>query len=90
MNCNLTPDEIKEVKTKFSAWLEVQDEKKALADSEKELKKDVAEVIDGKVGDAGKLFKALKQLYDGEENDLDEIGSVLDCIRNNGSDEDDA
>lgn len=90
MNCNLTPDEIKEVKTKFSAWLEVQDEKKALADSEKELKKDVAEVIDGKVGDAGKLFKALKQLYDGEENDLDEIGSVLDCIRNNGSGGDDA
>ena len=85
MNCNLTPDEITQVKAKFSAWLELQDEKKALSDAEKDIKKQAAEIIDGKVTDAGKLFKAMKQIYDGEDNDLDEIGSVLECIRANGA-----
>lgn len=87
MNCNLTPEEIKDVKTKFSAWLEIQGEKKELADAEKDIKKEVADIIDGKIGDAGKLLKALKQIYDGVDNNLDEIGAVLECIRSNGSEE---
>lgn len=86
MNCNLTPEEIKDVKTKFSAWQEIQGEKKELSEAEKDIKKEAAEIIDGKVSDVGKLFKALQQLYDGVDNDLDEIGAVLECIRSNGTD----
>ncbi len=87
MNCNLTVEEIKEIKTKFSAWQELQSEKKALSEAEKDIKKDTASIIDGKVGDVGKLFKAMQQIYDGVENDLDEVGAVLECIRSNGSDD---
>lgn len=88
MNCNLTVEEIKEIKTKFSAWQELQSEKKALSEAEKDIKKDTASIIDGKTGDVGKLFKAMQQIYDGVENDLDEVGAVLECIRSNGSDDD--
>lgn len=85
MNCNLSPDEIKKVKTKFAAWQELQGEKKELSEAEKDVKNQAAEIIDGKVADVGKLFKAMQQMYDGVDNDLDEIGSVLECIRSNGS-----
>lgn len=88
MNCNLTVEEIKEVKAKFSAWMELQDEKKELSDAEKSIKQDAAEIIDGKASDVGKLFKAMKQIYDGLDNDLDEVGAVLECIRSNGATED--
>lgn len=88
MNCNLSPNEIKDVKTKFSAWQELQGEKKELSDAEKDIKKQAAEIIDCKVGDVAKLFKAMQKLYDGEENELDEIGSVLECIRSNGESDD--
>ena len=85
MNCNLTPDEITQVKTKFAAWQELQGEKKELSDAEKDIKKQAAEIIDGKVTDVAKLFKAMQQIEDGLDNDLDEVGAVLECIRSNGS-----
>jgi hypothetical protein len=88
MNYNLTAEAIKEIKTQFAAWLELQDEKASLAEAEKDCKTKAASIFEGKVGDAGKLFKAMKKMYDGEENELDELGSVLECIRSNGADED--
>lgn len=48
MNYNLTKEKIKEVKVQFESFLEIQDEKKALAEAEKETKEKVAEIIDGK------------------------------------------
>lgn len=85
LKCNLSPDEIAQVKISFSAYEELVSRKKELAEEEKAIKADVANVIDGKIGDAGKLLKAMLQQYQNGENDLDEVGAVLDCIRNNGS-----
>ena len=85
LKCNLSPNEITKVKTSFSAYEELVSRKKELAEEEKAIKSDVANVIDGKIGDAGKLLKAMLQQYQNGENDLDEVGAVLDCIRNNGS-----
>ena len=85
LKCNLSPDEIAQVKTSFSAYEELVSRKKELAEEEKAIKADVANVIDGKIGDAGKLLKAMLLQYQNGENDLDEVGAVLDCIRNNGS-----
>lgn len=85
LKCNLSLDEIAQVKTSFSAYEELVSRKKELAEEEKAIKADVANVIDGKIGDAGKLLKAMLQQYQNGENDLDEVGAVLDCIRNNGS-----
>lgn len=89
MKCNLGFEEIKDIKTQFTAWMELEDEKAQLAEAEKDCKKRVATIIEAKVGDAGKLFKAMKKMYDGEDNELDELGSVLDCIRSNGNDDED-
>ena len=89
MNYNLSAEAIKEIKTQFSAWMELQDEKKALAEAEKDCKTKAAAIFEGKVGDAGKLFKAMKKMYDGEDNELDELGSVLECIRSNGQEDED-
>ena len=84
MRCNLTPDEITQVKTKYEAWLELQDEKKALSEADKKIREEASEVFEGKASDATKLFKAMKAEENGEDNDLDEIGSVFECIRTNG------
>ena len=89
MNYNLSAEAIKEIKTQFSAWMELQDEKKSLAEAEKDCKTKAAAIFEGKVGDAGKLFKAMKKMYDGEDNELDELGSVLECIRSNGPEDED-
>lgn len=88
MNNNLTQEDIKKLKTQFSAWMDIQDEKKQLSDSESDLKGEAAKILDCKKPLVAKLFKAMKQEYDGEENDLDEAGSILELIRANGSDED--
>lgn len=85
LKCNLSESEVKELKSKFNGWLELEDEKKALSDSEKDLKKDAAEIIEGKVKDINLLFKSMRDMYNGSENDLDEVGGVLEAIRANGN-----
>lgn len=85
LNCNLDEEDIKKVKAQFTAWLELEDEKGPINDGQKEIKKTVAEIIGGKTKDATALFKAMKQLNDGGDTDLDEVGGVLECIRSNGS-----
>lgn len=88
MNCNLTSEQIKELKAKFSAWMELQSEKKELNESDKDIRSQAAEIFEGKASDCAKLFKAMQKMYDGQENELDELGSVLECIRANGSNND--
>lgn len=84
LNCNLTPDQISEIKVKFEAYKELYERKKELSEEEKSIKGDVAKIIEGKQGDAGKLLKAMLQQWENGENDLDEVGAVLECIRSNG------
>lgn len=81
MNCNLTDEQVKDIKAQFSAYSELQDEKRALAEAEKDCKEKVAEIIDGKIGDAGKLLKLMLKLSDGAEDDLGEISLISDRIR---------
>ena len=45
MNYNLTKEKIKEVKVQFESFLEIQDEKKALAEAEKETKEKGAYIL---------------------------------------------
>lgn len=85
MRYNFSEDEIKEIKTQFRAWQEIQGEKKELSAAEADTKEKVAEIIEGKKGDVGKLFKAMQQIEDGLDNDLDEVGAVLEAVRSNGS-----
>lgn len=84
MRCNLSPDEIKQIRTNYEAWVELQDEKKALSEADKDVREKAAEIFEGKAGDATKLFKAMLAEESGKDNELDEIGSVFECIKANG------
>lgn len=80
MNYNLTKEKIKEVKAQFESFLEIQDEKKALAEAEKDTKEKVAEIIDGKKGDASKLLKLMLKKYNSNLEVEEDIWSLLELI----------
>lgn len=82
---NLDPTEIEQIKAKFSAYRELRDRKKELSDEEKAIKQDVAHIIEGKIKDANLLLKSLTQQWENGENDVDEVGSVMEIIRANGT-----
>ena len=89
MEYNLTKEKIKEIKTQFENFLEIQDEKKALAEAEKNTKEKVAEIIDGKKGDASKLLKLMLKKYNSDLEDEEDIWSLLELITspNNSNEE---
>lgn len=80
MEYNLTKEKIKEIKVQFENFLEIQDEKKALAEAEKNTKEKVADIIDGKKGDASKLLKLMLKKYNSDLEDEEDIWSLLELI----------
>lgn len=90
MNYNLTKEKIKEIKVQFESFLELQDEKKALSEAEKDTKEKVAEIIDGKIGDASKLLKLMLKKYNSSLESDQDVWSLLELITspNNSEDED--
>lgn len=90
MNYNLNAQDKKLVKAQFSAWLELQDEKKELADAEKAAKEAVKGVLDCKIGQVGKLFKLMQKYYNGAAEDEEDIWAVMENIRSEDEEEDEA
>lgn len=90
MNYNLNAQDKKLVKAQFSAWLELQDEKKELADAEKAAKEAVKDVLDCKIGQVGKLFKLMQKYYNGAAEDEEDIWAVMENIRSGDDEEDEA
>lgn len=89
MNYNLNTQDKKLVKAQFSAWLELQDEKKELADAEKAAKEAVKNVLDCKIGQVGKLFKLMQKYYNGAAEDEEDIWAVMENIRSGDDEEED-
>lgn len=87
MNYNLSDEDKKIVKGQFACWQELQGEKKSIAEAEKASKEKVAEVLDCKIGAAGKLFKLLQKKYDGSSEDED-IWTVIDSLFGGSEEED--
>jgi hypothetical protein len=85
MNVNLTPDQAKAAKEIFSKYQEVNDRKKELSAEEKGLKENLSKIIEGSVGDAGKVLKAMLVMFEDGENPLDDICNVIDVIKNDGA-----
>lgn len=84
MNYNLTSEQWSELKIKFSAWQELQERKKELAEENKAICKDAAAIFEGKATDASKLFKNLNQKYEGEEPEAFTISSLIEQMEANG------
>ena len=87
MNYNLNAQDKKTVKAQFSAWLEIQDEKKELADAEKAAKEAVKDILDCKLGQVGKLFKLMQKYYNGAAEDEEDIWAVMESIRSSDSED---
>lgn len=79
-NLNLTPEQISEIKVFFDQWQEVQTRKKELTAENKQICIDAAKVFDGKQTDAGKLFKNMLQLCEGEDAEANNISLLLDRL----------
>ena len=91
MEYNLTKEDKDIIKAQFSAWQEIQDEKKALSEAEKGSKEKVKEILDCKIGTVGKLFKLMQKRYNGDDEEED-IWSLIELIaspNNSDTDEED-
>jgi hypothetical protein len=82
MNLNLNDEQVRELKQKFDAWMEIQERRKELSEENKAVCADAARIIEGKNSDAGKLFKNMKLLYDGEDAEANNISILLERIGN--------
>ena len=85
LKASLTPEEIEDIKDKFDAYMEIKNRKKELTDEEKAIKQSVADIIEGKLKDASLLMKTMAQQYENGENDVFEVGSVMELIQSNGA-----
>lgn len=88
MNYNLSAEDKKKVKNQFSAWMELQDEKKSLAEAEKATKETVKDVLDCNLSQVGKLFKLMQKYYNGSAEEEEDIWSVMESIRSSDAEED--
>lgn len=88
MNCNLNAQDKKKVKAQFSAWLELQDEKKEISEAEKSAKETVKDILDCKIGQVGKLFKLMQKYYNGAAEDEEDIWAAMESIRSGDAEED--
>ena len=80
MNLNLDDEQVRELKQKFDAWMEIQERRKELSDENKAVCSDAARIIEAKNSDASKLFKNMKLLYDGEDAEANNISLLLERI----------
>ena len=88
MNYNLSAEDKKKVKNLFNSWLEVQDEKKALSEAEKDTKETVKDILDCKLSQVGKLFKLMQKYYNGAAEEEEDVWSVMESIRSSDAEED--
>jgi hypothetical protein len=88
MNYNLNAQDKKKVKARFSAWLEIQDEKEELKDAEKAAKESVKDILDCKIGQVGKLFKLMQKYYNGAAEEEEDIWAAMESIRSGDAEED--
>lgn len=74
----MTIDDRKELKKLFDQWLDIQDQKKELAEFEKELKDKAASYTGIKKGIIGKLFNVMKSKINGAtETDVEQVYSLM-------------
>jgi DNA-directed RNA polymerase subunit F len=76
---SLSPEQIAEIKTLFTSYSEVQEEKKQLAAEDKAVKEKVANTIESTSGQAGKLLKLMYKRSEGD-NSEDEVSAIYDVI----------
>lgn len=78
----IDPHDKKKVKELFSGWLDVREQRKQLNDSNKDIVKDAADILNVQAKTVNKLFTFLKQKHDGGEDELDTLLDLAGSIEN--------
>jgi len=73
----LDPETKKKVKACFSEWLEVQDQRKSLSETNKDLLKEVASDLNTKPKLVNNLFKYLKKKFEEGSDELDQLSELF-------------
>ena len=84
MNLNLTPDQVAEVKTNFTAWDEILERSSELSSERKAVLERAAVIYECKPAMVSKLFKNMKKKMDNGQDEINEISLMEEVIRNNG------
>jgi hypothetical protein len=84
MNLNLTPEQVEEVKTNFTAWDEIGDRAKELKLEIKAVLERAAAIYECKPAMVSKLFRNMKKKMDDGQDEINEIALMEEVIRNNG------
>lgn len=71
----IDPHEKKKVKELFASWLDIRDQRQQLNDTNKDIVKEVADILNVQSKTVNKLFNFLKQK---QENGDDELDTLLD------------
>lgn len=84
MNLNLTPEQVEEVKTNFTAWDEIGERNSELLNERKAVLERAAIIYECKPAMVSKLFKNMKKKMDDGQDEINEIALMEEVIRNNG------
>lgn len=84
MNLNLTPEQVAEVKTNFTAWDEILERSSELLSERKAVLERAAVIYECKPAMVSKLFKNMKKKMDNGQDEINEISLMEEVIRNNG------
>lgn len=76
----IDPHDKSKFKELFSSWLEIGDQRKALNDANKEITKEVADMLNVKAKTVSKLFRFLKDKHDSGDDELDVIIEITSSL----------
>ena len=78
----IDPNDKNRVKELFSSWMENKDQVKQINDNNKDLVKDVSDILNVKTKTVNKLFTFLKQRMDNGEDEIETLSEIITSIEN--------
>lgn len=76
----LDEDKKKQLKGIFTSFLDLEDQKKEIADQQKDLKEEAANILEVKKGIVAKIFSYMKKKYEKGDDELEQIYELMELI----------
>jgi len=77
----ISKEDKERIKVLFNEWMDRMDARTAINDEIKEMKKEVADILNVKTAVVTKLFSYLSKIYSGGDDELEELKILMDDIR---------
>lgn len=79
MKSSLTPDEIREAKTVFTAYMEFLDREKEMKEEKKAIKEQLVHLLEAKASDVTKILNYLQKRWEGDSS-IDDAYAMAELI----------